>query len=104
MRRPLLEEYRKRYIIFLDMALNIKNEETECLARELARQTGESITEAIRVALEDRLQRVKKRRAAKGLKEDVRDILARVDALPTVDTRSEDEILGYGQHGVADGN
>ena len=86
------------------MALNIKNDQTERLARELARQTGESITEAIRVALEDRLQRVKKRRTAKGLKEDVNDILARVDALPTLDTRSEDEILGYGQQGVADGN
>jgi antitoxin VapB len=86
------------------MALNIKNDETERLARELARQTGESITEAIRVALEDRLQRVKKRRAAKGLKEDVKDILARVDALPTIDRRSEDEILGYGQHGIADGD
>jgi hypothetical protein len=28
------------------------------------------------------------------------EILQRVDALPTLDTRSEDEILGYDQHGV----
>ena len=51
-----------------------------------------------------RVECLKKRRTAKGLKEDVRDILARVDALPTLDTRSEAEILGYDQNGVPSGN
>ena len=39
------------------MGLNIKNEETCRLARELARLTGESMTGAITVALRERLGR-----------------------------------------------
>ena len=82
------------------MALNIKNSEAEQLARELARQTGESVTEAIRRAVEDRLHRVKARRIARSFVEDVQDILQRVDALPTLDRRTEEEILDYGEHGM----
>jgi len=40
------------------MSLNIKDPETERLARILAQQTGETITLAIRRALEERLRRV----------------------------------------------
>ena len=82
------------------MALNIKNAEAERLARELARQAGESVTEAIRKALEDRLKRVKARRVARSFAEDVQDILSRVDALPILDTRSEEQILKYDEHGI----
>jgi antitoxin VapB len=39
------------------MAMNIKNPETERLARELAKRTGESLTVAITVALKERLER-----------------------------------------------
>lgn len=39
------------------MSLNIKNPETNRLARELARRTGESVTTAITVALKERLER-----------------------------------------------
>ena len=39
------------------MSLNIKNEETCRLARELAELTGETITGAITVALRERLKR-----------------------------------------------
>src|SRR4029453_11787484 len=41
------------------MALNLKNAEVERLAAEVARLTGESKTEAIRRALEERRQRLK---------------------------------------------
>jgi antitoxin VapB len=41
------------------MSLNIKNPKTLHLARELADLTGESVTEAVTVAVEERLQRVK---------------------------------------------
>ena len=41
------------------MALNIKNEETYRLARELAELTGETMTEAVTVALRERLEREK---------------------------------------------
>jgi antitoxin VapB len=39
------------------MAMNIKNPETERLARELARKTGENLTAAVTVALKERLER-----------------------------------------------
>lgn len=83
-----------------DMPISIKNDETEQLARELAKETGETITEVIKKALQDRLQRVRGRRHAKRLPEEVADILQRMDALPTLDRRSDDEILGYDDNGM----
>ena len=82
------------------MPISIKNVETERLARELAKETGETLTEVIKRSLQDRLQRVRGRRHAKGLPEQVADILQRMDTLPTLDERAEDEILGYDQDGI----
>ncbi len=42
------------------MGLNIKNEETHRLARELAELTGETMTGAVTVALKERLERKRK--------------------------------------------
>jgi antitoxin VapB len=39
------------------MALNIKDKETHHLARELAKQTGETVTLAVKIALQERLER-----------------------------------------------
>jgi antitoxin VapB len=82
------------------MPISIKNAETEELARQLAKETGETITEVIKKSLQDRLQRVRGRRHARGLPEQVEDILQRLDALPTLDERPDDEILGYDQDGI----
>jgi antitoxin VapB len=46
------------------MALNIKNEETQKLAQELAKLTGESMTAAITEAVRERLDRVRGKRGA----------------------------------------
>lgn len=46
------------------MGLNIKNEKTHRLVRELARATGESMTAAVDKAVKERLERV--RRDKKG--------------------------------------
>ncbi|HUX45341.1 MAG TPA: type II toxin-antitoxin system VapB family antitoxin [Terracidiphilus sp.] len=48
------------------MALSLKNPETEQLAKELARQTGESITTAVTIALRERLEREEKARKREG--------------------------------------
>jgi len=82
------------------MPLSIKNPETERLAREVAKETGESLTTAITNALRDRLQRLRGRRHAKSVAQEVADILRRVDALPALDDRSEDKILGYDSQGL----
>ncbi len=82
------------------MALSIKNSETERLAREVAKEAGESLTEAIESALRERLQRLKRRRHGRIMNHKLEDILRRVDGLPTRDTRPEAEILGYDEQGV----
>jgi antitoxin VapB len=41
------------------VALNIKNPETHKLAEELARRTGENLTEAVTTAVRERLERVR---------------------------------------------
>ena len=46
------------------MAMNIKNEKTEKLAKELARLTGESKTAAITQAVRERLDRLRSKQGA----------------------------------------
>ena len=48
----------------LIVALNIKDVETDRLARQLAAETGETITVAARRAIEERLARVLARKTA----------------------------------------
>ena len=45
-------------------------------------------------------ERLKARRPSRGLFGHIEDILHRVDAMPTIDNRSADEILGYDEHGL----
>ena len=82
------------------MPLSIKNDETERLAREVAREAGESLTQAIQVSLAERLERLRQRRKPRIVVEKLEEILQRVDALPGLDTRPEDEILGYDTQGI----
>lgn len=82
------------------MALSIKDPETERLARDLARRTGESITTATRKALEDRLRRVSGARRREALLEDLAAIRRRCAALPVLDDRTADAILGYDADGL----
>jgi antitoxin VapB len=83
-----------------NMALSIKNETTERLARQVAGETGESLTEAIQKSLEERWERLKRRRKGHILTGQIEDLLRRVDVLPTQDTRPENEILGYDDDGI----
>ncbi len=82
------------------MALNIRNVETEQLAAELARLTGETKTEALTRALRDRLARVRGERIHKSLAGDLDDIACHCARLPIRDPRPADEILGYGEEGL----
>jgi antitoxin VapB len=82
------------------MAISIKSMETERLAREVAAKTGESLTGAIKKALEERLERLKHQRRSQILASQIEDILRRVDQLPILDSRTADEIIGYDEHGL----
>jgi antitoxin VapB len=83
------------------MALSLKNAETDRLAREVARLTGESLTEAVRTALAERLERERRKRdRGKSLAERLNEIALHCAALPDYDTRTPDEIVGYDDKGM----
>jgi antitoxin VapB len=81
------------------MAFNVKNPEADQLLRELTEVTGESLTDAIIVSLRERLDRQRRLRGATGAAT-LEEAIDRLAALPAVDDRSEDEILGYDRHGL----
>jgi len=86
----------------LTVALNIRNSEADRLAAELAALSGETKTDAVIQALQERLLRLRSRRS-----QDKRELVDRLDAiamqtaqLPNLDSRSVDAILGYNEHGL----
>ena len=82
------------------MALSIKHDEADRLARALARTTGETLTEAVLTALRERLDRVRRPHRAGRMLADIRAIQKRVAELPTFDGRSADDIIGYDDNGL----
>lgn len=79
------------------MALSIKSERVDRLARELAALTGESITEAVETSIEARLDTERRRHRPAGLD----DIVDRFSVLPVLDERTGDAILGYDEDGLS---
>jgi antitoxin VapB len=83
------------------VALSLKDAETDRLARAVAALTGESLTEAVRTALAERLDRERlKRGRPRDLAARLRAIGAACAALPDVDTRTPDAIVGYDDDGM----
>lgn len=84
--------------------LNIKDPEADRLARDLATTTGESLTTAVTVAVRERLERVRGAAAPGTVADELNAIALRCAALPVLDDRSEDDILGYDEHGLPAGS
>jgi antitoxin VapB len=89
------------------MPLNIKNAAVERLAAELARLTGESKTEAIRRALDERRRRLKgpsaeerRARVIRFLGKNVWPTLPKGERGRRLTSAEEDDILGYDPGGV----
>ncbi|HYA17561.1 MAG TPA: type II toxin-antitoxin system VapB family antitoxin [Bryobacteraceae bacterium] len=82
------------------MAISIKNEETERLARKLAKMTGESLTDAIREALAEKYERLNRERTRRARIEELNQIALRCASLPRISDLSDDEILGYDENGL----
>ena len=91
------------------MALNIKSRETERVVRELAKRTGLSITEAVHQAAAEKLRTMEVGREARLARmtpvqreklRKIEEICKRASALPILDTRTDDEILGYNDNGT----
>jgi antitoxin VapB len=89
------------------MALNLKNIEVERLAADVARLTGESKTEAIRKALEERKRRLKgvaaperRARVLRFLEKKVWPTVPAGELGRRLTRAEEDGILGLGPDGV----
>ncbi|MGH6855183.1 MAG: type II toxin-antitoxin system VapB family antitoxin [Aestuariivirga sp.] len=86
------------------MALSIKNREVEELARELARISGKPITEAVRDSLKREVERAKVIAAVTPKDDDLAERLMaigrEVAAMPVLNDMTDDEILGYDEHGA----
>ena len=83
------------------MPISIKTPEADRLARPLAATTGETITVAVIIAMRERLAREeRKRQNTDALLEEVRAISHHCASLPVLDTRTDDEILGYDENGI----
>lgn len=82
------------------MALNIKSDEAHDLARALAEATDSSMTDVVTAALRRSLHEVRRTTEESLLLAEVEAIQRFVADLPTRDTRSADEILGYDATGL----
>jgi antitoxin VapB len=85
------------------MTVLIKDEEADRLIRQLAERTGETITNAVKGAVAEKLARtpLSEPEVVERMRR-IEAILARADAFPTVDDRSADEIIGYNEKGHFD--
>ena len=82
------------------MAMSIKSPEAEELARKLANATGETLTGAIVSALRERLDRIERRSEPAFLADQLDKIALRAAALPVLDSRAPEEIVGYDENGL----
>jgi len=82
------------------MSLTIQDANAERLARRLAEATGESIPQAVTRALEERLQKISLVSPSFVRAERILAVAKRGGALPELDRRSPDAILGYDEDGT----
>jgi len=82
------------------MSINLKNDRADRLARELAAITGENLTDAITIAIAQRLERERGLRTKPARLSEILRIAAEFQTLPVLDARTPDEILGYDEHGL----
>ena len=89
---PYNQDVKKRQTLY------IKNPAAHRLARQLSEHKGVTLTDAVIGALEDQLNAAKKPKPIDRKKIDA--LLQKMRALPVVDARSSDEILGYDEFGL----
>lgn len=82
------------------MPLNIKDNKTHELARKLAALTGESLTKAVKHAIEDKLRTLQKPGGGLTLADELDHIAIHCAALPKRDLRKAEDIIGYDDRGL----
>lgn len=90
------------------MSLDVVDPELDHLAQEVAEATGESLADAVKRSLKERLARVRPAAPVREVSEaerqrrltaieEFRDLIR---SLPVLDTRTPDEIIGYDENGL----
>jgi len=82
------------------MSVLIKDADADRAIRRLAARTGETLTEAVRIAADERFARLPK---SKGRidREELERVLARIRSYPTANEHlTDDEIIGYDENGL----
>lgn len=84
------------------MAVIIKDKEADRLIRELAERTGESITDTVKQAVRERLERIPLSEAEIARrKRKLKELLAYFDNQPRINEHlTDDELLGYDETGL----
>ena len=84
------------------MGVLVKNPGTEAKIRKLAARTGETLTEAIDLAVQERLERLEPtKRKGRVDRKKLAKVLAYFDSLPKVNEHlTDEEIVGYDENGV----
>lgn len=83
------------------MPLSIEDPEADRLARQLAAETGETITVAVINSLRERMDRRKRRQQdTQAILADLMAIADHCASLPVLDSRTEDEIMGWDENGL----
>lgn len=91
------------------MAIYINDSLTEENIRKLAKVTGETMKDAVRIAVQEKLQDLfQERQNAKNnftplnKAQALHDLIAEYQAAPIYDVRSPEEIIGYNKDGLWD--
>lgn len=84
------------------MAILIKDQEADQMIRTLAERTGESITDAVKEAVRERLQHVPlNENEIAARKRKLTELYAYFDLLPVINQHlTDDEIVGYDENGL----
>jgi antitoxin VapB len=85
------------------MGIFIRNSQTETKIREHAARTGETLTDAVERAVDDRLAKLGQPPASKGRvdRKKLAELLAYFDTLPKINEHlADEEIVGYDENGV----
>ncbi len=82
------------------MALNIANRRAEEKAVQASKILGVNKTAAVEIALEYFIENHPTQRRSGGVRQEVARLLDELNALPVLDKRDADEILGYDENGL----
>lgn len=84
------------------MGISIKSAEAERKLRRVSRLLGKSMTATVLELADAKLKEIDVQKDRERRLRKVDEIVQRIKKLPVLSTASDDEILGYNEHGLFD--